>query len=236
MYGPKRPSHSLPQTPPHEFCILFAKTPISSRKANKIHWTLGQRSAINQKIPFTKFTISKSHCSQNSQFQSPIFHKIHIFKVSFFTKFTFFKHQILGNFWIKSWSLPQCVVHRIYIILGTWPPAGHVFQIPRYVMCLQSNTNPEGYKDVVVTDETSITHFDSDGYIKGELRQSYVERFRGLDFHYGYNQFVTTEKNRLGIKVVFFSLETGIEKWDWIYDFYFLTLKFTLFCTENWTS
>ena len=28
------------------------------------------------------------------------FHKIHIFKVSFFTEFTFFKHQILGNFWI----------------------------------------------------------------------------------------------------------------------------------------
>ena len=26
------------------------------------------------------------------------FDKIHIFKVSFFTKFTFFKHQILGNF------------------------------------------------------------------------------------------------------------------------------------------
>ena len=61
-------------------------------------------------------------------------------------------------------------------------------------------------------DEMSITHFDSDGAIKGELRQRYVERFRGLDFHYGYNQFVTTEKNRLGIKVVFFSLLTGIER------------------------
>ena len=109
------------------------------------------------------------------------------------------------------WTL----VYLIYTILGTWPPAGcveHVFQIPRYVMCLQSDTNPEGYKDVVVMDEMSITHFDSDGAIKGELRQRYVERFRGLDFHYGYNQFVTTEKNRLGIKVVFFSLLTGIER------------------------
>ena len=36
------------------------------------------------------------------------FDKIHISKVSFFTKFTFFKHQILGNFWMKSWLLPQC--------------------------------------------------------------------------------------------------------------------------------
>ena len=33
-----------------------------------------------------KFTISKSQFSQNSQFQSLIFHKIHIFKVSFFIK------------------------------------------------------------------------------------------------------------------------------------------------------
>ena len=34
-----------------------------------------------------KFTFSKSH-----------FHKIHNSKVSFFTKFTFLKRQILGNF------------------------------------------------------------------------------------------------------------------------------------------
>ena len=87
-----------------------------------------------------------------------------------------------------------------------------MFQIPRYVICLQSDTNPEGYKDVVVMDETSVTHFDANGAIKGELRQGYVERFRGLDYHYGFNQFVTTEKNRLGIKVVFFSLLTGIER------------------------
>ena len=40
--------------------------------------------------------------SQNSHFQNLTFHNIYIFKVSFFTKFTFFKHQILGNFWIKS--------------------------------------------------------------------------------------------------------------------------------------
>ena len=61
-------------------------------------------------------------------------------------------------------------------------------------------------------DETSVTHFDANGAIKGELRQGYVERFRGLDYHYGFKQFVTTEKNRLGIKVVFFSLLTGIER------------------------
>ena len=38
------------------------------------------------------------------------FDKSHIFKVSFFTKFTFFKHQILGNYWGKSWFLPQCAI------------------------------------------------------------------------------------------------------------------------------
>ena len=37
-----------------------------------------------------------------------MFDKIHIFKVSLFTKFTFFKHQILGNFWIKSCFFSQC--------------------------------------------------------------------------------------------------------------------------------
>ena len=31
---------------------------------------------------FTKFTFSKSHFSQNSHFQSPIFHKIHILQTS----------------------------------------------------------------------------------------------------------------------------------------------------------
>ena len=36
-------------------------------------------------------------------FKSLILHKIHNFKISLFTKLTFFKHQILGNFWIKSW-------------------------------------------------------------------------------------------------------------------------------------
>ena len=43
----------------------------------------------------TKFTISKSH---------------------FFTNFTFFKHQILSNFWIKSCFLSQCDWQRGEII------------------------------------------------------------------------------------------------------------------------
>ena len=57
--------------------------------------TLGQKSLIYPKIHilkisfFTKFTISKSHFSQNSHFQSVIFDRIHISKILFFTKFTF---------------------------------------------------------------------------------------------------------------------------------------------------
>ena len=43
------------------------------------------------KVSFlTKFTISKSLFSQNSQFESLSFDKINTFTVSFFTKFTFF--------------------------------------------------------------------------------------------------------------------------------------------------
>ena len=38
-----------------------------------------------------------------------MFYKIHIFKVSFF------KHQILGNFWIKSCFLPQCVFRKLFL-------------------------------------------------------------------------------------------------------------------------
>ena len=80
-------------------------------------------------------------------------------------------------------------------------------------MCLRNEPNSSGYSDVVVLDEESITQFDCNGVIRAELRQSYVSRFRGLDYNYEVNQFVTTEKNRLGIKVVFFSLITGIERW-----------------------
>ena len=86
--------------------------------------TLGQKSSNHPKIHifkislFPKFTFLKSHFSQNSHFQSLIFHKIHNFKISFFTKFTFwnshfftkftfFKHQNLGDFRIfKSLFLP----------------------------------------------------------------------------------------------------------------------------------
>ena len=50
------------------------------------------------------------HWGKNSQFQNHSFHKIHIFNVSFFTQFTFFKHQILGNLWIKSGFLSQCAI------------------------------------------------------------------------------------------------------------------------------
>ena len=56
---------------------------------------------------FTKFTISKSHFSQNSQFRNLIFRKIHNFEISFFTNLTFFKHQILGNFLMKVGFCPS---------------------------------------------------------------------------------------------------------------------------------
>ena len=50
---------------------------------------------------------------KNSHFKNYIFflYKIHNFKVSFFTKFTFFEHQILRK-WIKSCFLSQCALKR----------------------------------------------------------------------------------------------------------------------------
>ena len=62
---------------------------------------------FSEEIQTLKLKIG-NHCFQihifqkNSHVQNLIFHKIHNFKVTLFTKFTFFKRQILGNFWIKS--------------------------------------------------------------------------------------------------------------------------------------
>ena len=53
------------------------------------HW--GQKSSIYPKIHIFKF----------------IFHKIHKSEISILTKFTFYKHQILGNFWIKVDFFPS---------------------------------------------------------------------------------------------------------------------------------
>ena len=56
--------------------------------------TLGQKSIFDPKIHMFKsqiknFTFLKSHFYLNSNFQNRIFHKNHIFKIVFFTKFTF---------------------------------------------------------------------------------------------------------------------------------------------------
>jgi len=90
---------------------FIQKLHIESPNFHKIH--------ISETSFFTKFTFSNSQFSQNSHFWNLNFHKIHIFEISiltqftflkshFFTKFTFLKPQNQGNFWIKSWFLPQC--------------------------------------------------------------------------------------------------------------------------------
>ena len=57
-----------------------------------------------------KFTFWKSHFSQNSQFQSLIFGKIHNFKVSFLAKFTISKSLFWQNSQFKS-----LIFHKIHI-------------------------------------------------------------------------------------------------------------------------
>ena len=54
-----------------------------------------------------KFTFSKSHFSQNSHFQSLLFHKIHIFEMSFFTKVTFFEISFYTKFIALALRIPK---------------------------------------------------------------------------------------------------------------------------------
>ena len=76
----------------------------------------------------SKFTISKSHFfCQNSHFQILKFYTIHICKVSFFTKFTFYKHKILGNFLIKVDFVPSVILSHVWKIQDFLE---HVFEHP----------------------------------------------------------------------------------------------------------
>ena len=58
-----------------------------------------------------KFTIWKSHFSQNSHFENLLIHKNHIFKVWFFTKFTFSKCEFSQNSHFQSMNF-----HKIHIL------------------------------------------------------------------------------------------------------------------------
>ena len=70
------------------FLSLFSSSNIYSHDFDPLWYTLGQKSIFCPKIHIlkisvlTKFTFLKSHLSQNSQFQSLIFDKIHIFQAS----------------------------------------------------------------------------------------------------------------------------------------------------------
>ena len=92
----------------YDILIIFIKT------FHNHHHQFKENEGTHLTYFFWPHTRAKIHNlskkSQNSLFENLIIHKIHIFKVSFFTKFTFFNHQILGNFCIKSWFLTQCAV------------------------------------------------------------------------------------------------------------------------------
>ena len=68
----------------------------------------GNDNSVQVQIGETSPSVTSFQSLLRYIFLKSYLHKIHIFKILFFTKFTFFKHQILGNFWIKSWFLPQC--------------------------------------------------------------------------------------------------------------------------------
>ena len=75
---------------PKLFCFFHGSS-LRSLNIDKFP-TQGQKSSFYQKITFWNYQFS-----HNSQFQTLIFHKIHIFKMSFFTKFTFSKSQFWQN-------------------------------------------------------------------------------------------------------------------------------------------
>ena len=72
-------------------------------KPRYIHHKLGANSSFypkNHMLKFSifpKFTMSKSHFSQNSHFQNFVFHKVHVFIISLLTKFTFLKCHFSQN-------------------------------------------------------------------------------------------------------------------------------------------
>ena len=63
--------------------------PSSTRGAEPLYQQPGFFTTQNTPLIFRWFTFLKSHCSQYSHYKNIIFHKIHNFKVSFFTKFIF---------------------------------------------------------------------------------------------------------------------------------------------------
>ena len=95
--------------------IFFVFYTLSRHGVRKgITLTLGQKSTFYPKIQISKFsfltklTFQKSNFSHDSHYKNLIFDKIHIYGTLLFTKFTFFKDQILG-FWNKKctflWNL-----------------------------------------------------------------------------------------------------------------------------------
>ena len=76
--------------------------------ASSTHW--GRNPQFIQKLSFWK-----SHFWQNSHFQNHIFDKIHNFKISFFTKFTFSKSHSFTKFTFSKSHFSQNS-HFSYII------------------------------------------------------------------------------------------------------------------------
>ena len=94
--------------------------------------------------------------------KSSIYPKIHIFKITFFTKFTILKSnfsqnsqiqnhiflkihnfsykihifQILGNFWKKNWLLPQCATCSHLFGLQVYPIFEVLAPVPRFLFML----------------------------------------------------------------------------------------------------
>jgi len=68
-----------------------------------------------ENLNFDKIHIFKVWFFTKFTFSILIFTKIHIFKVWFFTKFTFFKHQSPRIFLIKSWICPSVKIGCLFL-------------------------------------------------------------------------------------------------------------------------
>ena len=92
--------------------------------------------------------------------------------------------------------------------IGTWPP-NHRFDIPRSVLTMPDSRieNGSGH-DVLVMDEQSIKHFNSDGILHKEYLKIYAKNCRGLDL-WRDNYLVTSELTRHNLKLALVNLKTG---------------------------
>ena len=105
-----------------------------------------------------------------------------------------------------SRKILKCIFPFRYI--GAWPPK-HRFDISRSVLTMpNSRKETQTGHDVLVMDEQSIKHFNSDGILHKGYLKIYAKNCRGLDL-WRDDYLVTSELTRHDLKLALVNLKTG---------------------------